>query len=174
MERAAPDHVTEIEGELAFRACVYAYRARPAQAVRRFKYTRSTALRDFMRQVVAERIKDAAVEGDLIVPVPMNWARVAWRGFNQAELLATGPHGFEVATNALRRIRNTRPQVGLSLTERQKNLQGAFRANESVAGRSVILVDDVVTSGQTARECAKALREAGAISVGIVAFAGNL
>lgn len=174
MDPASPDYVTEVQGPLAFRACVYAYEGRSAQAVRRLKYSRSTSLARFMGDAVACRLRQLGVEGDLIVPVPMNPARQIWRGFNQAELLASGDHGFETSRTALRRIRNTRPQAGLSLVERQENLKGAFKADPCVEGRSVILVDDVVTSGQTARECAKVLREAGAVSVGIVAFAGNL
>jgi ComF family protein len=174
MEPARPNLVAEVEGELGFRACVFAFEGRAAQAVRRLKYSRSTSLAGFMRDLVASRLSDLAVEGDLVVPVPMNLARQVWRGFNQAELIACGSHGFEISSSALKRIRNTRPQVGLSLRERQENLRGAFRADISVQGRRVILVDDVVTSGQTARECAKVLAAAGAVSVGIVAFAGNL
>jgi predicted amidophosphoribosyltransferase len=126
-----------------------------------------------MAGVVAERMSELGIDGELVVPVPMNPGRWSWRGFNQSELLVE-KCGLEVRADGLRRIRNTRPQVGLSLKERQDNLRGAFRASECVRGRDVVLVDDVVTSGQTGLECARALREKGAKSVGIVAFAGNL
>ncbi len=174
MTPAEPDLILEHEGPLGFRACAYAFETRAAQAVRRLKYSRSTSLAPFMASAVAKRLTDLARQEDLIVPVPMNWARRSWRGFNQSDLLARGSHGLEVSTEALRRVRNTRPQVGLTLKERQENLKGAFRASPAVKSSSVILIDDVVTSGQTARECARVLLEAGAMSVGIVAFAGNL
>ena len=174
MQPATPDFIIDGVAELEFRACRYAFEGRSAQAVRRLKYSRSTSLVEFMSSAVAERLKELGTDGELIVPVPMSRARRAWRGFNQAELLLCACMDLEVCPDALVRIRNTKPQAGLSLKERQENLKGAFRANPVVRGRSVILVDDVVTSGQTGRECAKALLEAGATSVGIVAFAGNL
>jgi ComF family protein len=174
MRLAEPNFVREPEGALEFRACVYAYEGRVAQAVRRLKYARCTSLLPFMAQAVAARLAELAEDGDLIIPVPMNWARRAWRGFNQSELLLKETQGIQVHAGALKRVRNTRPQAGLPLLERQANLRGAFRATAEVEARSVILVDDVVTSGETARECAAALVEAGASSVGIVAFAGNL
>lgn len=111
---------------------------------------------------------------DVIVPVPIHPSRRAIRGFNQAELCASRVKGLLVQPSYLKRIRATRPQAGLSLREREENLNRAFRASPEVRGRSVILVDDVVTSGHTGRACARSLKEAGAVSVGIVAFCGNL
>ena len=174
MAPANPDMLREHEGPLDFRACAYAYEGRAAQAVRKLKYSRCTSLVPFMAQATSQRLADLATPDDLIVPVPMNWARQSWRGFNQSLLLCGNMSGHPIRPDLLRRVRNTRPQAGLSLRERQENLKGAFSASRDVEGQSVILVDDVVTSGQTARECARALREAGAVSVGIVAFAGNL
>jgi ComF family protein len=174
MALASPNFVIEDEGGLDFRACRFSYDGRAAQAVRRLKYGRSTSLVAFTGGAVRERLEELGVTDELVTPVPMSPARKSWRGFNQAELLVSGCSHLDVQAGALARVRNTRPQVGLTLKERQENLRGAFRAHPSVAGRSVILVDDVVTSGQTGRECARALREAGATSVGIVAFAGNL
>ncbi len=175
MAGANPDFLAEKAGDdLEFRACTFAYTGRASQAVRRLKYSRSTALAPFMAATVADRIRELGSSGDLVVPVPMHVARQSWRGFNQAVLLAGGSHGLEVNTRCLKRVRATRPQVGLSLVERQKNLDRAFRATGAVSGRRVLLVDDVVTSGHTARECARVLKASGASSVGVVAFAGNM
>src|SRR5579871_4021635 len=68
-----------------------------------------------------------------------------------------------VRRDLLKRIRATRPQAGLSLEARQKNLDGAFKASSAVSGKSILLVDDVVTSGETAVACAKVLFAAGAL-----------
>ncbi len=174
MSKAAPDFLDEFGGALAFRACAFAYEGRARQAVTRLKYARSTGLAKYMSGVVANRLQEVGAVGDVIVPVPIHRSRRAWRGFNQAELLAAGGHGLTIRTDLLRRVRSTRPQAGLTLKERQENLRGAFKASPKVAGLAVLLVDDVVTSGHTARECARALRVAGATQVGIVAFAGNL
>lgn len=123
-----------------------------------------------MSRLLAERT--GALLGDLLVPVPIHWTRLNARGFNQSERLAEALRGAVHAPGVLERVRATRPQVGLDRAERLENLRGAFRATSDVKGRRVIVVDDVMTSGGTANECARALKEAGAKSVALVAFAG--
>jgi ComF family protein len=108
---------------------------------------------------------------DLVVPVPIHWSRRSMRGFNQSELLAEKLPG--VCRSALVRRRRTRAQARLSREERIDNLAGAFRARPIVSGKSVLLVDDVLTSGETARECARALAASGATEIAILAFAGE-
>jgi len=112
-------------------------------------------------------------DGVVAVPVPIHWSRRARRGFNQSELLCECLPSGLVDSKLLARTRATKPQAGLSVEERQRNLDGAFMASPSVSGRAVLLIDDVVTSGQTAKACASALYTAGALEVGILAFAGN-
>lgn len=114
------------------------------------------------------RERDAPV----IVPVPLHPSRQRERGFNQAELLAAGlvralrKGGAElrVAKGGLRRKRATPPQTGLSLAARRENLRGAFEVShpEQIRGRSVVLIDDVMTTGATLSACARALKRAGA------------
>lgn len=159
------------DAALDYRAAVFRYEGRAAQAVRRLKYNRATALGEFMAATLRREANALGLGADFVVPVPIHWSRRAGRGFNQAELLASQ---FKVESAALTRIRRTRPQVGLSRVERARNLAGAFRAAPLVQGRSVLLIDDVLTSGQTAHECATALRAAGAAEVGILAFCGEL
>ena len=111
---------------------------------------------------------------DLIAPVPLSWRRRARRGYNQAALLATrlaGPVGAPVDYRSLKRTRHTQPQRALSARARRRNLQGAFRASRAVAGRDVALVDDVLTTGATARAAALALLAAGATNVRVWAAA---
>ena len=104
---------------------------------------------------------------DLLVPVPLHRWRLAGRGFNQAALLARDiarQLGLTVAVQALRRSSNTRTLAGLHPVERSRELRGAFRVRrpEQVAGRRILLIDDVLTTGATAECCCRALKEAGA------------
>jgi ComF family protein len=117
-------------------------------------------------------------EADALVPVPLHWRRQWARRFNQSALLAevvSKTSDVPVAYAALKRVKATPQQVGLSQSERAANVQGAFRVPEdgkaAVAGRRLILVDDVLTSGATVDACAKALRRAGAAHVDVLVFA---
>ncbi|MCC7346482.1 MAG: ComF family protein [Variibacter sp.] len=117
-------------------------------------------------------------EADALVPVPLHWRRQWARRFNQSALLAEAVGQaavVPVAHGALRRIKPTPHQVGLSQAARAVNVQGAFRvppqSRWQVAGRRLILVDDVLTSGATLDACARALLRAGAEQVDALAFA---
>lgn len=112
-------------------------------------------------------------EEEIIVPVPTDRKRQRKRGFNQATLLAqhVGRElGMEVCT-ALERVDSRRPQTGLTAAQRRKNLAGCMAASRAVNGKRVLLVDDVFTTGATAQEAVRALRAAGAVSVGMFAAA---
>lgn len=106
---------------------------------------------------------------DGFVPVPLHKDRLLERGYNQAALLATGLAAGSctpVLDRAIERFRATRSQVGLTALERANNVLGKFRADPGmVTGRNLLLVDDVFTTGATMRECAVALRSAGATAV---------
>jgi len=113
----------------------------------------------------------------LIIPVPLHPSRQRERGFNQSELLAMGlaqrlgKHGRntapQVAKSVLLRRRATPPQTGLSVSARRENLRGAFEVSklEAVRGKTIVLIDDVMTTGATLSACARALRRAGAAQV---------
>jgi ComF family protein len=138
-------------------------------AIHRLKYKGDLGVGEAMsRHLIACLRQDGGVV-DLIVPVPLGLARLAERGYNQAALLAWPVAlalGIPYRPKSLCRVRETRSQVGLKLSERQKNVQGAFGARGAwVAGKVVLVVDDVTTSGSTLNACATALKEAGASAV---------
>lgn len=111
---------------------------------------------------------------DVIVPMPLHWRKRWQRGFNQSELLARdlGRRTRIRVMNALRRVRNTSSQAGLTSAKRRQNVSGAFRARKnSLEGKSVLLVDDVMTTGATAASCARALKVSGARQVTLLTLA---
>jgi ComF family protein len=108
----------------------------------------------------------------------MHWRRAWSRRFNQSGALARVIErrtGVKLASEALRRVRPTEQQVGLSRTQRASNVQGAFRVapdrKADIARRRVVLIDDVLTSGATVDACARALLRAGAAEVDVLVFA---
>jgi ComF family protein len=121
-----------------------------------------------------ERIISQGV--DCVVPVPLHWLRRWQRGYNQSNSLAFGLASrlqLPLERWWLRRIRNTPSQKALSATARKENVHGAFQVRSSAAlkGRSILLVDDVMTTGATAHEAARVLRAAGAARVVVAALA---
>jgi ComF family protein len=111
-----------------------------------------------------------ALGAGVVIPVPLHWWRRFRRGYNQAEVLSAAVArslGMEHRPGWLRRTRPTASQVGLSKSDRRANVRGAFRAARSarLAGATVLLVDDVLTTGATASEAARALKAAGARAV---------
>jgi len=112
---------------------------------------------------------------DAVVPMPLHWRRRFERGFNQAALLAKhlARRRRIPLLNAVRRIRATQTQTGLTNAKRRENVRGAFRARrgQPLKGLRVLLVDDVMTTGATASACAAVLKRAGARSVTLLTLA---
>jgi len=134
-------------------------------------------LASFMIEPAFKLINEKKI--DYIVPVPLHKSRFSWRGFNHAEKLAeiiSFQTKVALKTRVLVRRIKTTPQVELKREERLKNVRGAFCCPkpEEIFEKSIILVDDVLTTGATLEECAKTLRQAGAKNVwGLVIARGN-
>ncbi len=116
---------------------------------------------------------------DMIIPVPLHGSRLRQRGFNQSQLLARHCFPFwkdRIRATGLVRVRNTISQTDLSGKERRKNLKGAFSlcVPDLVAGKSVLLIDDVLTTGSTVSECSRILRIGGARRVEVFTLARAL
>ena len=140
-----------------------------------FKHGRRIAFAPMLARLMAARLPPDT-DNCLIVPVPLHRWRLWARGYNQAALLARELEKLgkgELAVDALIRRKRTPSLGGLGAKARRRALSGAIAVRESVsvAGRDVILVDDVLTSGATSDACVRALRKAGANSVRIACFA---
>lgn len=119
---------------------------------------------------------EVLVGADLLVPVPLHWVRLFQRRYNQAALLANAIRaagGPPVAADCLVRRRRTPSQGHLGPLARERNVRNAFsvRRLSEVAGKRLVIVDDVMTTGSTVNECARVLKRAGAASVGVLTLA---
>lgn len=135
-----------------------------------------------LAEAIAQLLPEAPAEM-LVVPVPLHRTKNRQRGFNQARALAQGAIDalgrshpewkLTLAPSTLMRLRATETQAGLTPTQRRKNVRGAFKVTDPavVRGRSVLLVDDILTTGATARAAAQSLMKAGAASVYVATLA---
>lgn len=146
--------------------------------VHQLKYGDSHIARRLFGRWLVEAGWELLQGADLIVPVPLNRWRLIRRRFNQAAILAREINrltGIAWDPLTLQRIKRTPSQVGLTSEQRRRNVQGAFvvpRDRQGVVrGRSILLVDDVITTGATVESCARALKGAGATRVDVLALA---
>ena len=169
------------------RAVAYGpYQGTMRAAIQALKYDHLHPAAHGLGRMLAEAIAQLAREAPaemLVVPVPLHRSKHAERGFNQARLLAghaleflrkSHPQWrFELAPDTLMRLRATGSQAGLTPRLRRQNVRGAFKvtAPAAVAGRHVLVIDDILTTGATARAVAKALVNAGAASVWVATLA---
>lgn len=156
----------------------FVYDGHCRELIHTFKYQNKTHLRRPLALLALERLTEfiAARRPDVVVPVPLHRKRLRSRGFNQAvllgELLAC-EWQLPLERRALQRVRWTEPQISLSADERRENVKGAFAVADSVAvaGKRVLIVDDVLTTGSTVGECSRMLKRAGAVDVAVVTVA---
>jgi len=139
------------------------------EAMHRFKYYGLTALAGPLGGLMVGYWMQHPMPVDVLVPVPLHAARLRERGYNQAALLAremARQVGLVVDERTLTRQRATDPQVELDASQRKENVRDAFRCcGNSLAGKQVLLIDDVCTTGATLEACAVALYEGGARGV---------
>ena len=154
------------------------YEGTARDLVHRLKYNDRLDLARTMARMMAAAGSELLDGADLILPVPLHGLRLWRRRFNQAALLAREIgrlSGKPCDLRALTRVKATQPQVGLTRYQRAENLQGAFRvpdgARVRIAGRRLLLIDDVATTGATGNAAARVLLRGGAASVDLLTFA---
>lgn len=141
------------------------YTGRLVQGLLHLKYRPDRQLASVMADWLVDLYHRSAWQATLVVPVPLSRSRLKQRGFNQSELLANELAkrlGLPLGEGRLRRVKETRSQVGLDPSERRLNVKNAFQAEPGAfSGMSVLLVDDLYTTGATLSACARAIRRAG-------------
>lgn len=148
------------------------YRGLARDMVHSLKYKDKREVASAMAAYMKSTIEDID-SFDMYVPVPVSESRFNQRGYNHAGIIAlelsdiTGIKTLDILT----RVKNTKPQILFSSSERWYNVQDAFECRTSIIGKRVILIDDVITTGATMHYCAKALKSAGASYVHAAAFA---
>lgn len=162
---------------LAWARAACRYDGTAKQCVVGLKYHRHLGLAEPMaRRMAAAASEPPGFSAEALVPIPLHPVRAREREFNQAGVLAQAlsqPLGLLVLEGVLGRRRATAPQTSLDAAGRRRNVARAFAVTDParVRGRALLLVDDVLTTGATARACATALRTAGATQVGVLVFA---
>ncbi|MGB2246753.1 MAG: ComF family protein [Alcanivorax sediminis] len=161
--------------DFASSTALYPYQFPLDMLIQGFKYHGKLVNERALQQLLAEAPLPWP-DSDLICPLPVHWLRRWRRGFDQSERLAQllSRHWQRPVVPALKRCRATPHQQGLTRHQRQRNLRKAFRCQSDVRGKHLILVDDVMTTGATAREASRALLTAGAASVRVWCLARAL
>lgn len=149
--------------------------------VTRLKYADKTHLAPFLGHLMAAHGEPVLAGAELLVPVPLHWRRMFSRRYNQSLLLArevSRASAIPLLPDGMKRVRHTPPQASLSRKERLDNVRGAFavktKGKAAVKGKTVVLVDDVMTTGATIHACCKALKRAGAKEVRVLTLARRL
>jgi ComF family protein len=139
------------------------------KAIHALKYERALNVVPALGDRLLHALAQQNLTFDMIIPIPIFKVRLKERGYNQSQVIGAYMAQYmaqPVVSTALERTRHTPPQVGLSQRARVENVRGAFRANPSlVSDTTILLLDDVMTTGATLQECAHALLDAGARAV---------
>ncbi|MBF0522704.1 MAG: ComF family protein [Candidatus Omnitrophica bacterium] len=172
--------LTKPHFDFAWGCCIYKDPLK--DLIHKFKYSQKTLLRHtflkFIRTFIADYHFDIH-QFDFVVPIPLHSSRLRERGYNQSQILALGvAETFDISLSEhnLIRTRPTKPQIELSQKERWTNIRGAFRIKlpDKFKNKNILIIDDLLTTGATASEAAKTLKDAGAGTVGVLTLSVTL
>jgi ComF family protein len=157
---------------------VFRYNEYSRALILKLKYADQTHLSAVYGTWLANYGKDVVGVSDILIPVPLHYWRFIGRRYNQSALLANALKkrcGLPVLPDGLKRIRYTKPQPGLTRKQRRENVKGAFvvhpRHAASIKGKTILLIDDVMTTAATISQCAQALLDAGAMQINVLTLA---
>ena len=142
--------------------------------VTNFKYYDRHHIAPSMADMMLKSCHELIKRADIMVPIPLHKSRLISRKYNQATILArriSAKSGVPMDINILRRVKQTRQQTRLSRSQRFDNMEGAFEVIANVEGKTILLIDDVLTTGATANSAAFKLKQAGAKCVDVAVFA---
>ncbi len=187
LTRGGPEHLcsecaTRVQPAVLRIVAAGMFRDDIRELIHLYKYSYHSYLAVFLAQRILHQARrlNAINDIDLIVPVPLHWRRLRNRGFNQAreigKILSDKTGIPLIPSRHFSRIRHTTPQVTLSAAGRKENIRGAFavRDKNTIKGKSIALVDDVITTGSTTDECARTLRKAGADEISVFVIARDV
>jgi ComF family protein len=149
----------------------FIYEKEMKKSIYRFKYKNRREYGEFYVNEILSRTKDiiCSWNPEVIIPIPLHKRKMIQRGYNQAEIIGKGISrelGINMEKGLVRRINETLPQKGLSVSERKKNLEKAFKIHSDIVKyNKILLVDDIYTTGSTMDACGKALKEKGVAEV---------
>lgn len=172
----SPPYFTTARAIARYRPSAESDRTSLPSIIRRHKYGLDQSLAKALAEFLGPDLPYTCADCDLVIPIPLHRRRLWWRGFNQAALLAAAVSrriGTPLDIASLARSRATAPQTYQKHDARRSNVRRAFvvKRPERVTGRRVLLVDDVMTTGATADECARVLLAAGARRVDVLTLA---
>ncbi len=155
---------------------VFLYRGAIRRMIKNLKYDNMKYLAKTFGNFIASEVMNYSVKFDVVIPVPLSERRKKIRGYNQAYLLCGALKDklhLDVREEVLLKTKHTSSQAYLSVGERRKNLENSFKVSDKtlVKGKTILLVDDIYTTGSTLNECAKTLKKAGAKEVYCVTLA---
>ncbi len=172
------DEPKPMDGFSLLKCCEYGIYER--SIIFSLKYNGNRYIADHVADICADRLRAAGIKGDAVIPVPLYRSKELKRGFNQSALIAealAGKTGMSAELRMLVRTRDTMPMRSLGPAERRRNIAGSISLSHgfegSLAGRTLIVVDDFYTTGSTACECVEALRPTKASEIYFLAFAAR-
>lgn len=155
---------------------LYEYKGIIKHRICKYKFREAKYISKTFAELASKKIKELNLKFDIIIPVPISLQRHLERGFNQSELIAKNiakALNKEIYTNVLIKVRNNKKQSELKANERKNNVKGVYNIKNfyKIDGKTILLIDDIYTTGATINECSKTLKKYGAKKIIVLTIA---